>query len=76
MCSGIIGAQFFGGNDIQQKGKVQTLGLAGTPPNSPPLVRHPDLPIRKTLRRVLVLLTVMILKRVSERVFYFTTTNL
>ena len=30
MCSGIIGAQFFGGNDIQQKGKVQTLGLAGT----------------------------------------------
>ena len=33
-------------------------------------MEHPDLPIRKTLRRVLGLLTVMILKRVSENIFF------
>ena len=36
----------------------------------PPLVGHPDLPIRKTFRRVLDPLTVMILKRVTESVFF------
>ena len=61
--------------DIKQEKKVQTFGFAGRPPpppppHLPPLVGHPDLPIRKTLRRVLVLLTVMILKRVSESSFF------
>ena len=40
------------------------------PPKFPPLVGHPDLPIRKIMRRVLDLLTVMILKRVSESIFF------
>ena len=54
------------GGDVQQKGKVQTFGLAGKPPSQfPPLVGHFDLPIKKTLKRVLGLFTVMILKRVS-----------
>ena len=48
----------------------QTFWLAGRPPKFPPLVRHPDLPIRKTLKRVLDSLTVMILKRVSESIFF------
>ena len=39
-------------------------------PIFPPVVGHPDLPIRKTLRRVLDPLTVMILKRVSESIFF------
>ena len=59
--------------DIQQKGKLQTYGFAGRPPSStqfPPLVGHPDLPIRKTLRRVLGLFTAMILKRVSESIYF------
>ena len=34
------------------------------------LVRHPDVPIRKSLRRVFDLLTIMILKRVSESIFF------
>ena len=61
-------------SDIKQKGKVQTFWLVGRipPPKKkiPLLVEHPDLPIRKTLRRVFDLLTVMILKRVSESVFF------
>ena len=39
-------------------------------PQFPPLVGHPNLTIRKTLRRVLGLLTVMILKGVSESIFF------
>ena len=66
----IWGTQFFSGGDIQQRGKVQTFWLAGRPPKFPLLVGHPDLPIRKTLRRVLDSLTVMILKRVSESIFF------
>ena len=42
--------------------------LAGRSPKFPPLVGHPDLPIKKTLRRVLD--TVMILKRVNESIFF------
>ena len=34
------------------------------------LVGHPDLPLWKTLRRVLDLINVMILKRVSESIFF------
>ena len=68
--SGDRGTQFFGGGDIQQKGKVQTFWLAGRPPKFPPLVGHPDLAIRKALRRVLDLLTVMNLKWVRESIFF------
>ena len=67
------GSKFWWGDDIQQKGKVQTYGFAGIPPpllQFPPLVGHPGLPIRKTLRRVLVLFTVIILKRVSESIYF------
>ena len=39
-------------------------------PQFSPSVGHPDLPIMKTLRRVVVLFTVMILKRVSESIFF------
>ena len=59
--------------DIQQKGKLQTYGFAGRPSSStqfPSLVGHPDLPIRKTLRRVLGLFTAMSLKRVSESIYF------
>ena len=62
---------FFGGGDIQQKGKLQNFGLASRhPPQFPPLVGHSDLPVRKTLMRVLGLLTVMILKGVSDSIFF------
>ena len=68
--SGDRGTQFFSGVDIQQKGKVQTFWLARRRAKFPPLVGHPDLPIRKTLRRVLDLLIVMNLKRVWESIFF------
>ena len=42
------------------------------PPQFRPLVRHSDLPIRKSLRRVFGLLIAMILTRVSESVFFQT----
>ena len=41
-----------------------------SPPQFSPLEGHPDLPIRKTMRRVLCLLTVMILKIVSQIIFF------
>ena len=64
------GTQLFGGGDIQQKGKVQAFGLAGRSRlQFPPLVGHRDLPIRKTQMRVVGLLILMILKRVSESFF-------
>ena len=57
--------------DIQQRGKVQTFRLAGRPtPKYPSLVGHSDLPIRENLRRLLDLLTAMILERVSESIFF------
>ena len=72
--------QFFGGSDFQQKGKVQTFWLQGRLPPTPHpkkkkekfffLVGHPDLPLWKTLRRVFDLINVMILKRVSESIFF------
>ena len=68
--SGNRGNKLFGRGDIQQKGKIQTFWLAGRLPKFSHLVRHPDRPIRKTLRRVLGLLTVMILKRLSESIFF------
>ena len=54
---------------IQQKRKVQTFWLTGRAPH-PNSVGHPDLPIMKTLRRVVGLFTVMILKIVSESIFF------
>ena len=50
--------------------KFKTFWLPDRPPKFPLLVGQPDLPIRKTLRSVLDLLTVMILKRVSESIFF------
>ena len=67
---GTKGLNVFGGSDIQQKGKFQTFWLSGTAHNFPPLVGHPNFPIMKTFRRVLDPLTVMILKRVSEGIFF------
>ena len=59
------------GGDIQQKGKVHIFGLAGKSPTQfPPIVGHPDLPIWKTLVRVPGPFTVMILKGVSEDIFF------
>ena len=72
---GIVGLDFLVGNDIQQKGKVQTFELAGGALSKikirgiSPFVGHPDLPIKKTLR-VLGLHTAMVLKRVSESIFF------
>ena len=48
----------------------QNFWLAGRPHKFCPLVGHPDLLVRKTLMRVLDLLTVMILKRVIESIFF------
>ena len=60
-----------------RRGKLKFLGLQKDPSLSQfcPLVGHPNLPIRKTLTRVIGLLTVMILKRVTESIF-FKVTNL
>ena len=44
-------------------------------PQTPPLLVDTDPPIRKLLKRVLGLLTVLFLKRVSETI-YFKATNL
>ena len=63
------GTQLFGRGDVTQKRKIQTFWLAEDP-KSLLLVGHLDLPIKKALRRVLDLLTVMILKRVSESIFF------
>ena len=63
---------FLIGDDMKQMGKLQNFGLARKPP-SPQfslLVRHPDLPSRKTPRTVLGLFTVIILKSKSEGIFF------
>ena len=66
------GTQFFGVGCIQQKGVVQKFWLAGELPQPQfhLLVGHSDLTIKNTLWRVLGLLTVMNLKRVSESIFF------
>ena len=63
------GNHLFGEGDIQQKRKGQTFGLAGRP-ILPPLVGLPNLPIKKTMRGVIGLLTVIILKSVSEKIIF------
>ena len=64
--------QFFGVGCIQQKSVVQKFWLAGELPRPQfhLLVGHSDLTIKNTLWRVLGLLTVMNLKRVSESIFF------
>ena len=64
------GAQLFGGNDTQQNGEAQSFRLAGENPYVSPLVEYLGLPTRKVLRRVLDLLTIVILKRLSESIFF------
>ena len=56
LCSGDRETQFFGGGNIQQKGKVQTFWLAGRPPKYPPFVGQPDLPSGKSLGGCLIYL--------------------
>ena len=53
-----------------RRGKFKLSGLQGDPPPFFPLAGHLDLPIMKTLRRVLNLLTIMILKRVTLSIFF------
>ena len=62
--------RFFGRENIQQKGKVQPFSLAVSSLYFLPLVGHPDLLIRKILMRVVGLLTMMIMKRISESIFF------
>ena len=66
------GTQFFVGAGVltNRRGKFKFLGLQGDLPQLPPLVGHSNLPIRETLKRVLVLLTLIVLKRVSESIFF------
>ena len=68
--SGNRRTQFFSGDDMKQKKKAQIFWRAGRPTKFSPLVGHPNLHIRKTLRRVLDSLTVMILKRLNESIFF------
>ena len=69
---GTSGCIFLVGGCIQQNGESSNfLNCRGSPPAQfPPLVRHPYIPIRKTVRGVLRLLTVMIFKGVSESIFF------
>ena len=54
-----------------RRGKFKCLSLQRDfSPNPLPLSGYPNLPIRKTLRRVLVLLTATILKRLTECIFF------
>ena len=52
-----------------RRGMFKLTALRGDATPFPPLVGHADLLIRKTLRRVLGLFTVMILKRVSDSIY-------
>ena len=81
MCSvisrGTGGPKVLVGGDIQQKGKLQTYGLVGRPSHTNSSLPQwdmfsslPDLLMKKTLRRVLGLFTAVILKRVSESIYF------
>ena len=71
MWSGDRGTQFLVGVISNRKGKFKLVDLLEVLLfKFPPFVEHPDLPMRDPLRRVLLLLTVMTLKRVSESVFF------
>ena len=66
--------QSFGGGRYPTEGEASNLWTCRETPlpllQFSPLVGHPDLPIRKTLRRVLGLFTTMIFKRVSESIYF------
>ena len=66
---GTGGLSFLVGLISHRREKFILLGLQRDPPILS-LMGHPDFPIRKTLRRLLGLLTVMILERVSESIFF------
>ena len=70
MIRGTGGLNFFGGGDIQQTGKIQTFWLAGRLPPILPLSGASRSAHKKNSEMVLYLLTVMILKRVSESIFF------
>ena len=55
---------------INRRGRFRISDLRGEPPSVPPLVGNLDPPIGKTLRNLFALLTVMMLKRVSENIFF------
>ena len=64
-------SKFWWGVISNRRGSFKLVDLQGDPPpDSLPYVGLPDLPIRKTLRRVLGLFTAMILKRVSEIIYF------
>ena len=69
-------SNFLCGKISNRKGKFKLLGLQVDPLQFPPLVGHSDLPIRKTVMRLLGLFTVMTLKTVIESVFLKKSTNL
>ena len=59
------------GSNIQEKGEVKNFGHKWEEPSPvPPLVANPDLPIKNTLSGVLDLITVIILKRMREIIFF------
>ena len=62
--------------DIEQKGKVQTFGLAGRPPSILSLSGTFRSSHKETSDEVLGLFTLMILKTVIESVFFLKSTNL
>ena len=68
------GINFFGSDVPNRRRNFNHFSLQGgglpTPTQSPPLVVHHDLPMRKNLTRVLGLDTVIILKRVIESIFF------
>ena len=61
---------FWLGVIFNRRGKPKFFWLAGRLPQFFFLVGHAGLPMRKTLRRILDLLNVIILKRVSESIFF------
>ena len=69
-------SSFWCGKISNRKGKFKLLGLQVDPLQFPPLVGQSDLPIRKTVMRLLGLFTVMTLKTVIESVFLKKSTNL
>ena len=68
---GTGGLNFLLGGVSNRKGKFKLFGFQREPPPQfCPLVGHPDLSIKKTLAKVLGLLTVMISNRLSESIFF------
>ena len=70
----MTGIHFFGVKGVvvisSGGGMFKNLGLlSGSSPQFSPFVGHPDLSIERALRRVFGLLSVMILKIMSESIF-------